>query len=281
MALAWLVHGLLLDRMSRQFVETRLKDEVAFLEHQIRDSSGRLDTLQTGDYFQEVFHHAFAIHSDTQTIISPENWAPLLMPLVESGEEGTLRVSGAEIAEAPSDILAYRKSFHVDDQPIVVIVSEDLGALSRSQAELHAWTAVVSLLLILLLVGVLWLGINLSMRPVVSLKAALKRLQDGEISRIDVSAPRSSNLWYCNSTSYSTPWTSGWSVPGMRWRISPTVLKRPSLPFARFWKIPTAPSSTTSDNKWRAGSMISTDNLKLKCDAAGSLVHRLAKAPTL
>ncbi|HBI80229.1 MAG TPA: histidine kinase, partial [Marinobacter adhaerens] len=29
MALAWLVHGLLLDRMSRQFVETRLKDEVA------------------------------------------------------------------------------------------------------------------------------------------------------------------------------------------------------------------------------------------------------------
>jgi signal transduction histidine kinase len=189
MALAWLVHGLLLDRMSRQFVETRLKDEVAFLEHQIRDSSGRLDTLQTGDYFQEVFHHAFVIHSDTRTIISPENWAPLLMPLVESGEEGTLRVSGAEIAEAPSDILAYRKSFRVDDQPIVVIVSEDLGALSRSQAELHAWTAVVSLLLILLLVGVLWLGINLSMRPVVSLKAALKRLQDGEISRIDVRAP--------------------------------------------------------------------------------------------
>ncbi|HBC33771.1 MAG TPA: histidine kinase, partial [Marinobacter adhaerens] len=189
MALAWLVHGLLLDRMSRQFVETRLKDEVAFLEHQIRDSSGRLDTLQTGDYFQEVFHHAFAIHSDTRTIISPENWAPLLMPLVESGEEGTLRVSGAEIAEAPSDILAYRKSFRVDDQPIVVIVSEDLGALSRSRAELHAWTAVVSLLLILLLVGTLWLGINLSMRPVVSLKAALKRLQDGEISRIDVRAP--------------------------------------------------------------------------------------------
>lgn len=189
MALAWLVHGLLLDRMSRQFVETRLKDEVAFLEHQIRDSNGRLDTLQTGDYFQEVFHHAFVIHSDTRTIISPENWAPLLMPLVESGEEGTLRVSGAEIAEAPSDILAYSKSFRVVDQPIVVIVSEDLGALSQSQAELHAWTAVVSLLLILLLVGVLWLGINLSMRPVVSLKAALKRLQDGEISRIDVRAP--------------------------------------------------------------------------------------------
>lgn len=189
MAVAWLVHGFLLDRMAREFVETRLKDEVAFLEHQIRASNGNLDTLQTGDYFQEVFHHAFALHSPSRTIISPANWAPLLRPMVESGTEGTLRISDAEVADAPSDILAYRKSFRVGDTPIVVIVSEDLDALNRSQAELHAWTAVVSVLLILLLVAVIWFGINLSLGPVVTLKAALKRLQDGAISRIDVQAP--------------------------------------------------------------------------------------------
>lgn len=189
MALAWLVHGLLLDRMAREFVETRLKDEVAFLEHQIRDSDGQLDTLQTGDYFQEVFHHAFAIHSSERTLISPQSWEPLLMPLIESGEDGTRRVNDADFADAPSDVLAYRKSFSVGETPVVVLVSEDLGALKRSQSELHAWTAIVSLLLILLLVAVIWLGITLSMRPVVTLKAALKRLQDGEISRIDVKAP--------------------------------------------------------------------------------------------
>ncbi|MBB5322874.1 sensor histidine kinase [Marinobacter oulmenensis] len=189
MALAWLVHGLLLDRMAREFVESRLQDEVAFLEHQIRDSDGKLDTLQTGDYFQDVFHHAFAIHSPSRTIISPKAWEPLLMPLVESGQDGTLRVHGSDIADAPSDILAYRQSFRVGDTPIVVIVSEDLSALKRSQSELHAWTAIVSILLILLLVSVIWLGINLSLRPVVTLKAALRRLQDGEISRIDVEAP--------------------------------------------------------------------------------------------
>lgn len=189
MALAWLVHGLLLDRMAREFVESRLKDEVAFLEHQIRDSNGRLDALQTGDYFQDVFHHAFAIHSPTKTIISPDAWAPLLMPLIDADQDGTLRVHDADTPGAPSDILAYRKLFRVDATPIVVIVSEDLGALKRSQAELHAWTAIVSILLILLLVAVIWFGINWSMRPVVTLKAALKRLQDGEISRIDVQAP--------------------------------------------------------------------------------------------
>lgn len=189
MAAAWLVHGLLLDRMARDFLESRLKDEVAFLEHQIRNSDGQLDTLQTGDYFQDVFHHAFAIHSPSRTLISPDAWAPLLMPLVDSGQDGTQRVQGADTAGAPSDILAYRKSFRVGDTPIVVIVSEDLGALQRSQAELHAWTAIVSVLLILLLVAVIWFGINLSLRPVVTLKAALRRLQDGEIARIDVQAP--------------------------------------------------------------------------------------------
>ena len=189
MALAWLVHGLLLDRMAREFVETRLKDEVAFLEHQIRESGGKLETLQTGDYFQEVFHHAFAIKSPARTLISPDSWTPLLMPLAEAGPDGTLQARGAEINGTSPAILAYRKSFRVGDTPIVVIVAEDLGALKQSQAELHAWTAIVSVLLILLLVAVIWVGINLALRPVVTLKAALKRLQDGEISRIDVKAP--------------------------------------------------------------------------------------------
>jgi len=189
MGIAWLVHGLLLDRMSREFLESRLKDEVAFLEHQIRDAHGQVDTLQTGDYFKDVFHHAFAIQSPEQTIISPAAWEPLLRPLIDNQEDGTLRVEDAENPDTPSDILAYRKSFQIDETPIVVIVSEDLGALKRSQAALHAWTAVVSILLIMLLVAVLWFGITLSMRPVVTLKAALKRLQDGEISRINVQSP--------------------------------------------------------------------------------------------
>jgi len=189
MVLAWLVHGLLLDRMSRSFLESRLKDEAAFLEHQIRNANGELDAIKTGDYFQDVFHHAFAVHSPSKTLVSPEAWGPLLMPLLDAGSDGITRVQESVIPEAPSDILAYRTSFQVNQMPVVVIVSEDLGALKRSQGELHAWTAIVSLLLIILLVAVIWFGINLSMKPVTSIKAALKRLQEGEDSRIDVEAP--------------------------------------------------------------------------------------------
>mgnify|MGYP001194832638 FL=1 len=63
MAIAWFAHGALLERMSREFVTDRLKEEVSFLEHQIRDSDGAFDGLKTGDYFQRVFHHAFVQHS--------------------------------------------------------------------------------------------------------------------------------------------------------------------------------------------------------------------------
>ncbi|WP_318942885.1 ATP-binding protein [Marinobacter sp.] len=189
MGLAWLVHGYLLDRMSREFVESRLQDEVAFLEHQIRQAGGEITALRTGDYFEEVFHHAFAIRSTQQTIVSPPSWEPLLTPLLDSVQNGPIRVRRNISPAVPSDILAFRSTIQVHDLPIVVIVSEDFEALQSSQAELHAWTAVVSIALILLLVTVIWLGISLAMRPVVSLRAALRKLQDGEISRIQVRAP--------------------------------------------------------------------------------------------
>jgi signal transduction histidine kinase len=189
MAIAWYVHGTLLERMSREFVESRLKDEVAFLEHHIRQAGGQIDKIQTGNYFQEVFHHAFAIQSPTQTVISPQSWIPLLNPLLQSAEQKIIRLHTEQTPNAPSDILAYRKSFIVNDTPIVVIVSEDMGALQSSQSELHAWTAIVSILLILMFVGIVWLGINLSMRSVVALQNSLKRLQSGEISRINAQPP--------------------------------------------------------------------------------------------
>ena len=189
MVIAWLVHGLLLERMTQEFLENRLKDEVTFLEHHIRRSEGRIDMLQTGDYFEEALHHAYIIQSPVHTVISPPSWRPLLSVLLNSDEQESIRVHHVELASASFDILAYRKSFVINDTPITVIVSEDMRALQNSQAELHAWTAIISILLILLLVGIIWVGITLSMRPVVSLQASLKKLQSGEISRINAQAP--------------------------------------------------------------------------------------------
>lgn len=189
MSIAWLVHGLLLERMSNEFIESRLKSEASFLEHHLREVNGEIDLLQTGDYFEKVFHHAFAIQTQDKTVISPSSWQSLLGPLLLSTEDKSVRVRNIDIAHAPSDALAYRKSFFVNGIPITVIVSEDMGALKNSQDELHVWTAIVFILLISLLAGIIWFGINLSMRPVVLLQAELKVLQSGEISRFNTKAP--------------------------------------------------------------------------------------------
>src|SRR5690554_3896265 len=188
MAIAWLIHGILLEKMSQDFVESRLKEEVVFLEHHLHQVDGQINMLETGDYFEKVFHHSFAIHSPAQTVISPKQWQPLLRPLLDSNKNEFIKVRNKE-NNTPSDILAYRQSFHIAGVPFTVIVAEDMHGLKASQANLHTWTAVVSLLLILLLVGVIWIGINLSMRPVVSLKTELKGLQSGTIARIHTQAP--------------------------------------------------------------------------------------------
>ena len=112
-----------------------------------------------------------------------------MKPLLASEQQGALRVRDANVSDAPSEILGYRRSFIVDDKPFVVIVAEDMEALQESQSELHTWTAVVSVLLVMLLVGSIWVGITLALRPVVNLQASLKRLQSGEISRINAAGP--------------------------------------------------------------------------------------------
>lgn len=83
MGLAWFIHGLLLEQMSRDFVVGRLQDEVAFLERQLAQSEGDLSAMDTGTYFEDVFHHAFAIATPGGRQISPEHWRPVLERLID------------------------------------------------------------------------------------------------------------------------------------------------------------------------------------------------------
>lgn len=189
MAVAWVIHGWLLEQMSRDFVESRLKEEAQFLEQHLREMDGDLNQLAMGDYFEKVFHHAFALKTPQQMVAHPEHWQPLLLPLLQPAQEGFVRVQHSDSLNIPADVLIYRQSFTINDQPILVLVAEDMHGLQQSQASFHMWTAVVSLLLILLLVAVIWLGVTMSLRPVIALKTELKALQRGTLRRIEAQAP--------------------------------------------------------------------------------------------
>lgn len=187
MGAAWVIHGALLERMAHSFVEDRLQEEVRFLRHRIDQAGGSIDELSTGDYFEEVLHHAFAVRVGSQRFVSLPSWRPLLNPLLEENRTGFIQKtrSGEEI----SDYLAYRETFELEGQEAVIVVAEDLSRIGASQRELHIWTAVVSVVLLGLLVLVIWMGIRLSLASVTTLQTALKELQQGERERLDVETP--------------------------------------------------------------------------------------------
>jgi len=189
MGLAWFIHGLLLEQMSRDFVEARLKDEVAFLEHQLTRTGADLTRLDTGAYFEDVFHHAFAIAIDGERQISPEKWQPLLETLIADPATGPLLIEEPTGIGVTGKLLAYRKTAVINNKPVVIIVAEDLGELHQTQQSLHLWTAVVSLLLVGLLATAIWFGITLSLRPVKALQLALEDLRQGRETRIHTQAP--------------------------------------------------------------------------------------------
>lgn len=190
MLAAWMVHGLLLERMAQGFVEDRLQDEVAFLEHQLRQSGPEeIRSIAEGDYFEEVFHHAFALRIGAQIHSSPALWTPVLEPLLAQASTGFVRQTSPLAATDIADFLAYRKALTLDGEPVVIVVAEDLSTLQQSQQELHLWTAVVSGVLLVLLLLAIWLAIRLSLRSVNRLQQGLKALQSGASERLDVAAP--------------------------------------------------------------------------------------------
>lgn len=190
MVAAWIVHGLLLERMARGFVEDRLQDEVAFLEHQLRQSGPEeIRNIAEGDYFEEVFHHAFALRIAEQTHSSPTLWASTLEPLLTEPRSGLVRKTSSDDGAAIADFLAYRKALTLNGEVVVIVVAEDLTTLHRSQQELHLWTAVVSGILLALLLLAIWQAIRLSLRSVGRLQQGLRSLQTGASTRLDVTAP--------------------------------------------------------------------------------------------
>ncbi|MGM0451452.1 MAG: histidine kinase, partial [Pseudomonadota bacterium] len=187
MGAAWIIHGALLERMAHSFVEDRLREEVSFLRHRIDQAGGSIDDLSTGDYFEEVFHHAFAVRVGSQRFVSLPSWRPLLTSLLEENRIGFIQKTGSD--GEITDYLAYRETFDLEGREAVIVVAEDLSRIGASQFELHIWTAVVSAVLLGLLVLVIWMGIRLSLASVTTLQTALKELQQGERERLDVETP--------------------------------------------------------------------------------------------
>lgn len=189
MTLAWLIHGLLLERMVQKFVDVRLDQEATFLQQQITNTFPHLTpALTSGHYFDDVFHHAYAIQIGARTI-APNRWKELLTPLLNSASNGTIPLRTDANSGFPGHIVALRKSFQVSGTPVTLVVADDTTVLKSEQTKLHVWTAVVGLGLMGVLLALILLSVDLALRPVRHLRKSLTALQRGHRDRLDIEAP--------------------------------------------------------------------------------------------
>ena len=190
MVAAWVVHEVLLERMTRQFVEQRLRDEAAFLERRVRTvgAEGDADAIAPGAYFQEIFHHAFALRVGERVIKGPERWHEALDALLNHDATGLI-APGTLPGEGAGDLVALRRVIDRGDDTTVIVVAQDLASLRASQQSFHWWTAAVFGALLVLLALAIWLAVRLSLRSVDQLGQALAELRDGRRERLDVASP--------------------------------------------------------------------------------------------
>lgn len=187
MGVAWLIHGTLLERMSRDFVHDRLHQEAEFLERQIRQTYPDFDAALLADtYFDEVLHHTFALRIGERIILSHPSRYEQFLPWLLDPQTSFLTIEGQETGER---FLAFRKAFEIAGEPVVIIVAEDYSLLAASQQELHLWTAVVSVALLLSLVILILLAVHIALRPVKQLQVELGDLRAGARDRLSLNAP--------------------------------------------------------------------------------------------
>jgi len=192
MGVAWVLHGVLLERMTRDFVKDRLYQEAAFIEQSLR-------ATPAGDRNQITFHHdagnasthhVYAVSLAGRELFSHPDWSAQLQPWLSQAETG-LQTLSAELPgqTAASYFLAYRAISSVGGQPLIIVVAEDYSVLKAGEQELHLWTAVVAIALLLLLIGMIWVAVHLSLRPTTQLRHQLQQLRQGERSRLEEAVP--------------------------------------------------------------------------------------------
>ncbi|MGP4844133.1 sensor histidine kinase [Marinobacter sp. 1Y8] len=192
MLVAWLIHGSLLDRMTRSFVHERLHQEAMFLKNQVKRFYPRVDSaLAASPYFDDVFHHAFAIKVGDAVSVSPEALDSILRPALTTSDKVFFSLGNTTSRDADSgNYIAYKTVFDIGGDKAIIVVAEDLSILESNQAELHAWTAFVAAGLLVILIVLVLLAVYLALKPVRQLRRSLQELQGGKQTRLSLGAPR-------------------------------------------------------------------------------------------
>tara|TARA_R110001599_G_scaffold353856_1_gene600434 strand:+ start:10109 stop:11479 length:1371 start_codon:yes stop_codon:yes gene_type:complete len=190
MIIAWIIHGVLLDKVTERLIEHQLESQGLELERQLRSILRQEEhTLLLQNYLEEHIHHGVALKINHKIIVS-KLWEPILKPVLESLPENldTFFYRAIPLPES-KNLIIHSKKFQLLNNNIVLLIAEDITQLKASNLTLHYWTALVFLVLSFILLILIVLSVNIALKPVKKIGFSLNELQAGIRDRLPDDSP--------------------------------------------------------------------------------------------
>jgi signal transduction histidine kinase len=185
MGATWLLHGILLENLARDFLGERLEREARHAVEQLRqDRQSTPVVLDSASRGFQIFHHLYVLGIGGDTTASDERWQDTLAPLLEEADEALI-----EVKEGERHLLIYRHRFTLDGEPGVLLVGEDFSQVEAGLQQLHWWVAGIASGLLALLVTLNLLAVNRGLIPLSRLRDQLGQLQAGKRERLSPDVP--------------------------------------------------------------------------------------------
>ncbi|SDO31477.1 Signal transduction histidine kinase [Halomonas shengliensis] len=182
--LTWLLHGILLNDLARDFLGERLEREADHAIEQLRrDHLATARVLDSASRGFAIFHHLYVLRLGDEVSASHPRWQEALRPLLDSGE------SLAEVREAGQHLLVFRQPFTLDNQAGVLLIGEDFSRVEAGLHRLHWWVGGIAASLLLLLGVLNLLAVSRGMVPLSRLRDQLGELQAGRRDRLSLDVP--------------------------------------------------------------------------------------------
>ncbi|MCW4150748.1 ATP-binding protein [Halomonas sp. 18H] len=181
----WLLHGILLQNLARDFLGERLEREadhaVAQLEQGETAVPTSLDSVSQG---YQVFHHLYVLRFNNSVSASDPKWQRQLAPLLKENGDALL-----DVQHDGQRLLVYRRHFEWQGASGVLLVGEDFSQVEAGLATLHWWVGGIAAGLLAMLITLNLLAVNRSLTPLWQLREQLAALQAGERQRLSLTAP--------------------------------------------------------------------------------------------
>ncbi|WP_089710825.1 ATP-binding protein [Halomonas daqiaonensis] len=183
--MTWLLHGILLEDLARDFLGARLEREADHAVEQLRyDHLSTAAVLNSASRGFQVFHHLYVLRIGDETSASDPHWQAMLTSILDESDEALV-----EVREGQQHLLVYRRPFSIEGEGGVLLIGEDFSQVEAGLHRLHWWVGGIATTLLVLLVALNLLAVNRGLVPLSRLRDQLGELRTGERERLSLDVP--------------------------------------------------------------------------------------------